>query len=85
MRVFCRRRPMPLAAGIFHRRQLIRRSVERGIGIGERGDDLLDGIEIGIARPHAELVRRLAQIGDGRFLKHGRSLRVRLANARLKA
>ena len=45
-----------------------------GIGIGQRRDDLLDDIEIGVARIHAELLRCLTQIDDGRFLKHEQSL-----------
>src|SRR5262249_61578862 len=60
---------------IFHRRQVIRRRVECGIGIGQRRDDLLDGIEIGVARIHAELLCYLTQIGDSRFLEHDRTLR----------
>ena len=54
---------MELTARIFHRRQLVRRRVERGIGVGQRRDDLLDGIEIVVARIHAELLRCLTQIG----------------------
>jgi hypothetical protein len=76
VRILRRRRPIPAAARIFHRRQFIRRCVENGISIGDRRDDLLDGAEIGLARLHAELVRRLAQIRDRRFLKHDQSLRV---------
>ena len=74
MRVFLRRRSIALTARIFHRRQFIRRRVECGIGIGQWRDDLFDGIEIGVARIHAELLRYLTQIGDGRFLEHDRSL-----------
>jgi len=61
------------AARIFHRRQLVRRLVERGIGIGQRRDNLLDGMEIAVGRIHAELARGLTQIGDGRFLEHDAS------------
>src|SRR5215831_14616280 len=75
MRIFLRRRSIELTAWIFHRRQVIRRRVECGIGIGQRRDDLLDGIEIGVARIHAELLCCPAQIGDSRFLEHERSLR----------
>ena len=74
VRVLLRRRPVELTAGISYRRQLVRRRVERGICVCQRRDDLLDGIEVGIARIHAELLRCLTQIGDAGFLKHDRSL-----------
>jgi hypothetical protein len=59
-------------ARILHRRQLVGRRVERRIGIDERRDDLLGGLEVIVARIHAELLRRLAQIGEAGFLEHGR-------------
>jgi hypothetical protein len=65
---------MEFSARIFHRGQFVGRRIERGIGAGQRRDDLFDRMEIGVARMHAELLRRLAQIGHGRFLKHDRSL-----------
>ena len=65
-----RRRAVRRPARIFHRRQLVRRGVERRIGIDERRDDLLGGAEIVVARIHAELVRGLAQVGEAGFLEH---------------
>src|SRR5262249_50939547 len=75
MRVFLRRRSIELTAWIFHRRQVIRRRVECGIGIGQRRDDLLDGIEIGVARIHPEFWCGLPKRGDGGFREHERPLR----------
>jgi hypothetical protein len=76
VRILRRRRPIELPVRVFDRRQLVRSGVKHRIGVGERRDDLGDRIEIGLARPHAEPRGRLAQIGDGRFLEHGRSLQV---------
>ena len=76
IRVLRRRRPIELPVWIFDWREFVRRSVKRRIGVGERRDDLRDSIEVSLARPHAEPLGRLAQIGDGGFLEHGRSLQV---------
>jgi hypothetical protein len=65
---------MDLTARIFYRRQFVRRRVERGIGVGERRDDLSDRGEIGVARVHSEPVGGLAQIVEGRLLEHDHSL-----------
>ena len=64
VRVLLRRRSIESTARIFHRPQFVWRRVECGISVGQRRNDLLDGIEIGIARIHAELLYCLAQIGD---------------------
>ena len=50
---------------------LVRGGVERRVGIGERPDDPGRGLEIGIARMHAEPGRGLAQVGDAGFDEHG--------------
>ena len=50
---------------------LVRGGVERRVGIGERPDDPGRGLEIGIARMHAEPGRGLAQVGNAGFDEHG--------------
>src|SRR5262249_43365689 len=48
--IFLRARTVGGCARIFHRRQLVGHAVERGIGAGQRRDDLLGGAEIIVAR-----------------------------------
>jgi hypothetical protein len=62
---------VPRSLRIFHRWQFVRHGIERRIGLGDRRGDFIDRAQIIFARIHAELLRRMPQFIDGRFLEHG--------------